>query len=375
MAGIFIHIPFCRQACTYCNFHFSLSLKNKDAMIAAIIKEIGLTEKFSSAESIETIYIGGGTPSLLEPDDLENIFDALGKKFSIAGNAEITLEANPDDINKEMLSEWHELGINRLSVGIQSFNEEELKWMNRAHNAKESMACLKLIEEAGFENFSVDLIYGSPLQSDEDLKRNFKIIAERNIPHISCYAFTEEPGTAFAKLVKEKRSAPTDAQKQSEQFHLLLDMMNAAGYEQYEISNFCRPGHRSRHNSSYWQGKPYYGFGPAAHSFDGEKKRKWNISNNGLYIQSLGKNIIPCEEEVLTDIQRLNECIMTSLRTAEGLNLEFVKKNFGETHATRIENDAALFLQNGKMNRTGFFLILTKEGKFFADGIAAEVFG
>ena len=374
MAGIYIHIPFCRQACTYCNFHFSVSLKNKQAMIAAIIREIGLTEAFHKTETIETVYIGGGTPSLLYGDELEGIFDALGKKFTLSGNAEITLEANPDDITKEMLSEWHELGVNRLSVGIQSFNEDELKWMNRAHTSAQSFACLDMIREAGFEDFSVDLIYGSPLQTNDDLERNFSIIAEKNIPHISCYAFTEEPGTAFAKSVKEKRSAPTDPQKQSEQFHLLLTMMDAAGYEQYEISNFCRPGHRSRHNSSYWQGKAYYGFGPAAHSFDGDKKRKWNISNNSLYIQSLEKGIIPFEEEALTDKQKLNEYIMTSLRTAEGLDLDLVKNEFSENDALRIDNDAAQFLKDGRMNKEEASLILTNEGKFFADGIASDLF-
>ena len=373
MAGIYIHIPFCRQACTYCNFHFSVSLKNKEAMIAAIAKEIAMTEKIND-EAIETIYLGGGTPSLLDEKDLQALLQAIRQKFSVKDDAEITLEANPDDINKKILGDWKRAGINRLSVGLQSFNEEELRWMNRAHNASQSLQCLDDIAAAGFENFSVDLIYGSPLQTDDDLRKNFEIIAQRNIPHISCYALTVEPGTALNKLIKENKSPATDPEKQSAQFHLLLNLVDAAGYEQYEISNFSKPGFRSRHNSSYWQGRPYYGFGPAAHSFDGTNKRKWNVSNNGLYIQSIEKNIIPFEEEFLSDDQRLNEYIMTSLRTSEGLDNVYVKNNFGEKEMLRIEKEAEKFLQSGRMNRDKNFLILTKEGRFFADGIAADLF-
>ncbi len=373
MAGIYIHIPFCRQACTYCNFHFSVSLKNKEAMIAAIVKEIGIAEKIND-KAIETIYLGGGTPSLLDEKDLHALLETIRQKFSVNDDAEITLEANPDDINSKILGDWKRAGINRLSVGLQSFNEEELRWMNRAHNASQSLQCLDDIAAAGFENFSVDLIYGSPLQTDEDLRKNFEIISQRNIPHISCYALTVEPGTALNKLIRDHKSPATDPEKQLVQFHLLLDLMDAAGYEQYEISNFSKPGFRSRHNSSYWQGKPYYGFGPAAHAFDGIHTRKWNVSNNSLYIQSLEKNIIPFEEEILTDEQRLNEYIMTSLRTSEGLDNAYVKNNFGEKEMMRVEKGAEKYLQSGRMKQDKNYLILTKEGKFFADGIAADLF-
>ena len=342
-------------------------------MIAAIAKEISITEKIN-AEEIETIYLGGGTPSLLDEKDLALLFEAIRQKFPVKEDAEVTLEANPDDINRKILSDWKRAGINRLSVGLQSFNEEELRWMNRAHDAAQSLQCLDDIAAAGFENFSVDLIYGSPLQTDEDLRKNFEIIAKRHVPHISCYALTVEPGTALNKLIKEHKSPATDPGKQSAQFHLLLDLMGAAGYEQYEISNFSKPGYRSRHNSSYWQGKTYYGFGPAAHSFDGNSKRKWNISNNSLYIQSLEKNTIPFEEEILTDEQRLNEYIMSSLRTAERLNLNHAKNNFGEKEMVRVENKAERYLQSGKMIKSDDHLVLTKEGKFFADGIAADLF-
>ena len=375
MAGVYIHIPFCRQACTYCNFHFSVSMKNKGAMIEAISKEISGSGDFITDKNIETVYIGGGTPSLLTSAELAAIFNTLSRRFIIAGDAEITLEANPDDITPENLNDWLQLGINRLSVGLQSFNEAELRWMNRAHTAAQSVQCLNHIKAAGFTNFSVDLIYGSPLQTNEDLERNFEIVALKGVPHISCYALTVESGTALYRSIEKKQSLSVDPDKQSEQFYILLDLMQAAGYEQYEISNFARPGYRSRHNSSYWQGKPYHGFGPAAHSFDGKTKRRWNVSNNTLFIQSTEQNIIAYEEEILTDIQRLNEYVMTSLRTAEGLKLDIVKNNFGEENAGRIINGAQKYLQGDKMIQTGSGLILTKEGKFFADGIAADLFG
>ncbi len=374
MAGIYIHIPFCKQACTYCNFHFSVSLANKEALIVALVKEILLETDFISDKIIETIYIGGGTPSILTELDLERIFNALHQKFTLATGAEITLEANPDDINKNILGIWKKMGVNRLSVGLQSFNEAELKWMNRAHNATQSLACIDEIQAAGFNNFSVDLIYGSPLQSNEDLKRNFEIIAKKNIPHISCYALTVEKGTALNKLVKEQKSPNVNAAKQADQFQLLLHLMKAGGYAQYEISNFSKKGFRSKHNSSYWQGKPYFGFGPAAHSFNGINKRRWNIANNSLYIQSVNKNSIPFEEEILTVSHQLNEYIMTSLRTIEGLDLTFVENKFGKESVARILSEAQQYLLSGKMEEQSLSLILTKEGKFFADGIAADLF-
>ncbi len=375
MAGIYIHIPFCKQACTYCNFHFSVSLKNKAILIEALVKEIELSTGLIDGKNIETIYIGGGTPSLLNEEDLEYIFNALRKRFHINAYAEITLEANPDDINLDILSIWKKIGINRLSVGLQSFNEDELKWMNRAHNAAQSLQCLEDIQTAGFTNFSVDLIYGSPLQTNEDLKTNFNIIAEKNIPHISCYALTVEPGTLLNKKINEQKSPSVDNDKQAEQFYLLLKMMAAKGYEQYEISNFSKLGFRSKHNSSYWQGKSYFGFGPAAHSFNGYDKRRWNVSNNSLYIQSLKKNIIPFEEEILTDTQRLNEYVMTALRTVEGINFDTVRKGYGEENVLRILKEVEKYLGTGKVVITKEGLYLSEEGKFFADGIAGDLFG
>ena len=375
MAGIYIHIPFCRQACSYCNFHFSVSLKNKEALINALVKEIEIQTDFIEDEHIETIYIGGGTPSLLSKHELEIIFEALKSKFTIIENAEITLEANPDDVNPITLKSWKNIGVNRLSVGLQSFKEEELKWMNRAHNAQQSIQCLDDIHAAGFTNFSVDLIFGSPLQTNEDLQNNFEILAQKNIPHISCYALTVEPDTLLNKNINTKKSAPVDSKRQAEQFYLLLELMEKEGYEQYEISSFCKPGYRSKHNSSYWQGNPYYGFGPSAHSFNGFDKRRWNISNNGLYMQSLEKKIIPYEEEILTDVQRLNEYVMTAVRTTVGINLNYVETSFGDENKNRILLDAQKFIDSGRLFLQEDRLYLSKEGKFFADGIAGDLFG
>lgn len=375
MAGIYIHIPFCKQACNYCNFHFATSLRQKDDFIAALAKEINITPLFDDAnkEKIETIYIGGGTPSLLGPGDLKTIFEALHAKFEIANTAEITLEANPDDIKPSKLSNWKTIGINRLSMGIQSFDEEELAWMNRAHNAAESLLCINTMQEAGFDNFSIDLIYGSPLLTNDRWKRNVDIAIENQVPHISCYALTVEPKTPLAKQIALNKTSAANSEKQAGQFLSLMQWMRNAGYEHYEISNYALPGMRSRHNSSYWQGKNYYGFGPSAHSFDGNNRR-WNIANNAKYIQSIAQNTIPFEEEKLTATQRLNEYIMVSLRTAEGLDVDKITEQFGKQFSDKIISLSHQYIQQGKIVLQNNSLMLTDEGKLFADGIAADLF-
>ena len=377
MAGIYIHIPFCKQACNYCNFHFSTSLQLKDELIAAMIKEIHLvTEKVnhsSEKELCETIYFGGGTPSLLSIKELNNILASLFSKFEIAKDAEITLEANPDDITAEKLQLWKKVGINRLSVGVQSFLDQELVWMNRAHSSADSLRCIDEIKNAGFSDYSIDLIYGSPLLNNQDWLNTIDTVINKNIPHISCYALTVEPKTALHKMIAQNKKESVDAEKQAEQFVLLMNQMEQAGYEHYEISNFSKPGRRSKHNSSYWQGKKYYGFGPAAHSYDGIK-RKWNVSNNALYIQSLKKNSIPSEEETLTSTQSINEYIMTSLRTIEGLDLEKINSLFGTNHINQLLNSSKKYIQSEKIIQQNNRLILTKQGKLFADGIAADLF-
>ena len=375
MAGIYIHIPFCKQACTYCNFHFSTLINQKAPLLNAIKEEIILTPSHDNcSNTIETIYLGGGTPSLLSFNEISDLLSVIRKKFSVASNAEITIEANPDDISKENLEKWKDIGINRLSLGVQSFNEAELKWMNRAHNASQSIQSIDDIIDKGYDNFSIDLIYGSPLLNNEDFIKNVKIIFSKNIPHVSCYALTVEPKTVLQSMISKKKSAPVDENRQAEQFIILMKMMEEYGYEQYEISNFAKPGFRSRHNSSYWQGKPYYGFGPAAHSYDGKNIRRWNIANNALYLKSIEQKIIPFEEEKLTDTQQLNEYIMIALRTVEGIDIDKMKKVFGEKYADTILMNAQKFLENKKLIYQQSKLMLTKEGKFFADGIAASLF-
>ena len=332
MAGIYIHIPFCKQACYYCNFHFSTLLEAKDEMIAALMKEIHLSSIYllndkSETEIIETIYFGGGTPSLLNNDDLKNLLTSIKDNYTVSDKAEVTIEANPDDINKEKLAAWQKQGINRLSIGIQSFQQKDLEWMNRVHNTTQALDSVILAKKSGFTNFSLDLIYGTPGLTDEEWKMNVEQVITVDAPHIACYALTVEPKTALQKMIQLKKKVDVDTDQQARQFLLLMKWMKEAGYEHYEISNFAKPGYRSRHNSSYWQGKKYIGIGPSAHSYDG-KSRRWNIANNALYIQSIKNNIIPFEEEKLTDAERLNEYIMTSLRTIEGLDLKVIENNF-----------------------------------------------
>jgi oxygen-independent coproporphyrinogen III oxidase len=371
MAGIYIHIPFCRKACHYCNFHFSTSASNIPEMAGAIIKEASLRSNYLT-EPVDTIYFGGGTPSLMSTDDIQSLLKALKDLFSVSTGAEVTLEANPDDITEEKLVEWSSAGINRLSIGIQSFFDEDLQWMNRAHDSGQALACLQLALKH-FSNITIDLIYGTPTLTDEKWKQNVEKAIALNIPHLSCYALTVEPKTALDKMIKQNKKENVDSEKQARHFELLMRWAKQAGYEHYEISNFAKPGFRSKHNSSYWQGKPYIGLGPSAHSFNGNE-RQWNISNNALYLKSIEQDIVPFEKEVLTEIQQLNEYLMTSLRTMEGLSLYHVAEHWNKETAAAIKKDAAIFLEKGTMTASNDHLILTDEGKLLADGIAAELF-
>jgi len=374
LAGIYIHIPFCKQTCNYCNFHFTTNIKKKELFIEALKKEILSENEFiSNAELIESIYFGGGTPSLLLPSELDEILSLLHKKFKVQQGAEITLEANPDDINRVILDEWHRLGINRLSVGVQTFINEELQWMNRVHTAEHSLNCIEMINDSLINNYSVDLIFGSPLLTDDDLKKNLSIIIKNQIPHISCYALTIEKKTPLYKAIKNLQSKNIDTNKQADQFLIVLDTLENNGYEQYEISNYAKPGMRSKHNSSYWQNKPYYGFGPSAHAFDGKNTRKWNVSNTSMYIQQAGNEIIS-EKETLNTKQHLNEYIMTSLRTKEGIDLNMISNLYGVDYSITIKTALSKFTSGGKLINNDGRIQLTREGKLFADGIAADLF-
>ena len=375
MAGIYIHIPFCKQACHYCNFHFATSLRLKNELVAALLKEMELQRDYFEKEKVESIYFGGGTPSLLQIDDLSVQLEKIRSLFDVAADAEITLEANPDDICEEKLTGWRETGINRLSIGVQSFFEEDLRWMNRAHDAGQSVAALQ--SAAGyFNNITVDLIYGTPLLTNERWQQNVDAVIQLKIPHLSCYALTVEPKTPLQKMISLGKMADVSPDKQSEQFLLLMQWMEQAGYEHYEISNFAkpaspegRPGFRSRHNSSYWQRKKYLGLGPSAHSFN-ENSRQWNVSNNTAYIESINKGIIPFEREELTAIQKTNEYIMTSLRTMEGLDLTKVEGELTD----KLIKQTKKYVDRGLLLQKNSWLILTNEGKLLADGIASDLF-
>ena len=328
MAGIYIHIPFCRKACHYCNFHFSTSSKQIEPLVDCLIKEIEL-RKNDTTQTIETIYFGGGTPSILTTSQIESILQAVNNYYTVIIDAEITLESNPDDISEDKLIQWKSIGINRLSIGIQSFREEDLLWMNRAHNAVQAYKCIKLAQAVGFDNITIDLIYGVPNLSNEQWKENIQTALSLHIPHLSCYALTVEPKTALDKMIQTNNKESIDTDKQAEQFIILMDILEDAGFEHYEISNYAIPGFRSKHNSSYWQGKHYIGIGPSAHSFNGHS-RQWNIANNALYIQSINNNSLPAETEILTVNQQYNEYVMTSLRTIEGIEINRIQSLFGE---------------------------------------------
>lgn len=373
MAGIYIHVPFCKQACHYCNFHFSTSLRTKNDFITALLREITLQQGYLQGEQVDTIYFGGGTPSLLAADEIKTILNALSGSFAIGTDAEITLEANPDDLTPEKLQQLKSANINRLSIGIQSFFEEDLQWMNRAHNAQQSIACIQSAHDAGFYNLTIDLIYGTPGLTDEKWHQNVQRAMAFDIPHLSCYALTVEPKTALDHLIKKNQLADIDPEQQARQFLLLMDWTAAAGYEHYEISNFAKPGWRSRHNTAYWLGKKYLGLGPSAHSFNGAE-RQWNVANNAVYSQSLLKNELPAEKEVLKTTDRLNEYIMTSLRTMEGLDLGYVSHQFGAEAANKIMKESERYIKSENMVLDSGRLRLTKDGKLLADGIASNLF-
>lgn len=372
MAGIYLHIPFCKQACNYCNFHFTTSLRYKKDLVDAIVKEIDLQKNFLKGESIATIYFGGGTPSLLSIQEINSILDKIQATFEVKQDAEITLEANPDDITKSALDLWKGAGINRLSLGIQSFIQEDLRWMNRAHSAALAADSLQLAVKE-FENISIDLIYGTPFLSDEQWKKNLDTAIGFGIPHLSCYALTVEEKTPLHKQILLQNTQGIDSDKQARQFILLMNWLGEAAYEHYEVSNFARPGFKSRHNSSYWHGEKYLGLGPSAHSYDGVV-RKWNVGNNVRYITAINNGLVEGETEALTETQKLNEYIMISLRTREGMDLQKIKTNWGEEKVWAMENKLSLFKSSNLLVRNNSIVQLTDEGILRADGIAADLF-
>lgn len=378
MSGIYIHIPFCKQACHYCDFHFSTSMKKKDEMVLALAKEIGMrkNELLDSARSdneiIETIYFGGGTPSVLTNDEINFLISEVYKNYKVVENPEITLEANPDDLSAERILELSKSPINRLSIGIQSFYEEDLKMMNRAHNSAEAKKCL---EEATkyFDNISLDLIYGIPGMSDEMWKQNIQTALNFGIPHISSYALTVEPKTALSKLIQTGKVPEPQDEVASNHFLILVEMLQQNGFIHYELSNFGKEKYFSKNNSAYWLGKKYIGIGPSAHSYDGVK-RGWNIANNSLYLKAIQNNELPIETEILTVSDRYNEYIMTGLRTIWGVSLERIEKEFGSEYLNYLLEQAQKFLNDNLLSIENNILKPTPKGKFLTDGIASDLF-
>tara|TARA_R100001369_G_scaffold92902_1_gene141204 strand:- start:24988 stop:26115 length:1128 start_codon:yes stop_codon:yes gene_type:complete len=372
MSSLYIHIPFCKQACHYCDFHFSTSIKKKSELVEMLCKEMQLRKDELSSNKIETIYFGGGTPSLLSSEDLKHIFEAINFNFKIAEDAEVTLEANPDDLSEEKLQIFKDAGINRLSIGVQSFFEEDLQMMNRAHNATEALGSIKMAKKY-FDNISIDLIYGIPEMSNERWKKNIEIALELGLPHFSCYALTIEPNTALKKMIEKGKIKPVDDDAARAHFDILTTTLKAHGYIQYEFSNYGKEGYFSRNNTAYWFGKQYLGIGPSAHSFDGSR-RKWNVSNNTKYIKSLEKGELPFEEEVLSEADRYNEYVMTRLRTMWGIDLAEVKEQFGEKFKEHLLAEALKEIKLGILEKEGERLLITTKGKFLSDGIASNLF-
>jgi len=372
MAGIYLHIPFCKQACHYCDFHFSTSLKYKDELVETLIKEIQLQKNYLNGETIGTIYFGGGTPSLLNETEISLLINTITGLHSVAADAEITLEANPDDLDKAKLQALRQTLINRFSIGIQSFFDEDLQWMNRVHRADEAESAVKRTQDMGFENITVDLIYGYPLLTDQKWKFNTDKVFELDVPHVSAYSMTVEPRTALASFIKQKKQPAMNDEQSAAQFTFLMDAMQTKGFEQYEISNFCKPGFYSRHNSNYWKGVKYLGIGPSAHSYNGET-RQWNIANNTKYMQGLGSGLIPAETEILSDIDKLNEYIMTSLRTSWGLDPDKLNA-IASASANHLQKGAIAFFDKGWLSQKNKIIYLTQTGKLYADHIASELF-
>ena len=371
-ASIYIHIPFCKQACHYCDFHFSTSMKKKDELIQCIAKELELRKEELQNQTIETIYFGGGTPSLLTMDELEFIIHTVYENFSVVEDPEITLEANPDDLSKDVIIQLSKSPINRLSIGVQSFFERDLKLMNRAHNAKEAHACLSLATRY-FDNISIDLIYGIPGLSHEDWVANIEQALAFNVPHISCYALTVEPKTALETFIKKGIIDHVDDDLAQEQFSILLEKLEASGFINYELSNFGKPDYFSKNNSAYWKGKPYLGIGPSAHSFNGDQ-RSWNVSNNTKYIKAIQNNQLPSELEVLSKTDKFNEYIMTGLRTIWGVSLKKIENDFGAYYKNHILKQSEIYIAEHLLYIDEDTLLTTKKGKFLSDGIASNLF-
>ena len=371
MSGIYIHIPFCKQSCYYCDFHFSTTMKRKEDMIDALCKEL-ILRKDEMDQPIQSIYFGGGTPSLLTIEELRRLIDTVYEYHTISDEPEITLEANPDDLSKGKIKLLSKSQVNRLSIGVQSFNDEDLKLMNRAHNSKEAFESIQIAKDH-FDNISLDLIYGIPNMDIKRWMENIQTFLSFKLPHLSAYALTVEPKTALHHFIEKEQILPMKESSYEEQYQLLLEVMEVNDYINYEFSNFGKPTYFSKNNIAYWKGKTYLGIGPSAHSFNGEE-RMWNVRNNIKYIKSMDQNKLPKEIEVLSINDRYNEYIMTGLRTMWGISLEKIEREFGKNHKIYLLEQAEKHVQNKTIIKENEQMKISRKGKFLSDGIASDLF-
>ena len=373
MASIYIHIPYCKQQCTYCNFHFRIAKDDKKEMIKSIKKEILMRQSYLNGAKISSIYFGGGTPSILNKGEIQSLIHTIYNNFKIDTDAEITLECNPDDLDKKKLLELNKIGINRLSIGIQSFNDADLKFMNRSHNAKQALSCIQFAKESGFENITIDLIYGLPNQSNENWKKNLAQMLTLDIQHFSAYSLTVEPKTKLKHLIDKKLVTPLDEKIAVEHFNTLVEIANENNFVHYEISNFGKEGFFSNHNTSYWKNRHYLGIGPSAHSFNGSS-RQWNVASNKQYIQKVNEDDSYFEVEQLSNIQQYNEYIFTGLRTIWGVEINYIDNQFGQEVLNYFKKQIISWQNKGKIEIKGLTYRLTKQGKLYADAIASDLF-
>lgn len=373
MAGIYLHIPFCKQACHYCDFHFSTSLQQKDRMVAAICREVALQQDYLQDRHLHTIYFGGGTPSLLSQQEIDRILDQLQRHFEVAPDAEITLEANPDDLTPARIRELAASPVNRLSIGIQSFHDPHLQRMNRAHHAAEALAAVKNAQDAGFRNITADLIYGIPADTHAIWEQDLQTLFDLQVQHVSCYALTIEEKTALGRWTKKGSFKPSEDEFVARQFEILVGRMQQQGFTQYEISNFCRPGFESRHNSNYWKGVHYLGLGPSAHSFNGHS-RQYNVAHNARYLAALEQDQLAFDRETLSLTDQANEYLLTSLRTIWGCDLAYLQEAFGVDLRHQQAGYLAELLAKGYIRLEAGVLYLTDPGKLLADQITLDLF-
>ena len=373
MASIYIHIPYCKQQCTYCNFHFRIAQDDKKEMLKSIKKEILMRQSYLNGAKISSIYFGGGTPSILNKGEIQSLIHTIHNNFKIDIDAEITLECNPDDLDKKKLLELKEIGINRLSIGIQSFDDADLKFMNRSHNAMEALSCIQFAKETGFENITIDLIYGLPKQTNEKWKKNLEQMLTLDIQHFSAYSLTVEPKTKLKHQIDKKLVTPLDDKITVEHFNTLVEIATENKFVHYEISNFGKEGFFSNHNSAYWKNKHYLGVGPSAHSFNGSS-RQWNVASNKQYIEKLNEDETYFEVEQLSNAQQYNEYIFTALRTIWGVELYYIDNQFGEEALNYFKKQIINWENKGKIKQKKGTYTLSKEGKLYADAIASDLF-